>query len=75
MISAIRYTAESPVKHLIHVVSPRNTTWVPGYTTVSVDIQHVFVATLGVAVGTQLKQLCLWIYDIQHVSLDTQMTL
>ena len=35
-------------------------------------IQHLFVVTLDVVVGTHLKQLCLWIY-IQHVSLDTQM--
>ena len=33
----------------------RYTTCVPGYTTVSVDKQHVFVVTLDVAVGTQLK--------------------
>ena len=31
---------------------------------VSVDIQHVFVVTLNVAVSTQLKQLCLWIYNM-----------
>ena len=54
---------ESPVKHPIHVVSVRYTTFVPGYTTVSVDLQHVFVVALDVAVGTQLKQLCLWIYN------------
>ena len=29
------------------------------YTSVSVDIQHVFVGTLDVVVGIQLKQLCL----------------
>ena len=32
-------------------------TFVPGYTTVSVDKQLVFVGTLDVAVGTQLRQL------------------
>ena len=32
----------------------------------------MFVVTLDVAVGTQLKQPCLWIYT-QHVYLDTQM--
>ena len=38
-------------------------TCVPGYTTVSVDIQHVFVGTLDVAVDTHLiKHLYQWVY-------------
>ena len=48
----------------VQPVSVDNTTCVPGYTTVSVDTQQVFVVTLDVAVGTQLKQLCLWIYSM-----------
>ena len=30
----------------------------------SVGIQHVFVGTLDVVVGTQLKHMYLWIYNI-----------
>ena len=35
----------------------RYTTCVSGYSTLSVDKEHLFVCTLEVAVGTQLKQL------------------
>ena len=48
----------------------RYATCVPGYTSVSVGIQHLFVVTQDAAVGTQLKQLCMY---TQHMSLDTQM--
>ena len=34
----------------------------PGYTTVSVEIQRVFVRTLDVVVDTQHKHLCLSFY-------------
>ena len=36
---------------------------VPGYKTVCVKVQHVFVGTLDVAVDTQHKHLCSWIYS------------
>ena len=60
MISVVRYTIESPVKYLIQVVSV-------GTQHVSLDTQLyllVFVVTLDVAVGTELKQLC--VVDIQQ---------
>ena len=60
----VRHGIESPVKRLIHVVSVGTQHVSLEAQTLSVDIQHGFVVTLYVAVGTQLKQLCLWIYNI-----------
>ena len=60
IISVVRHATESPVKSLIQVVSV-------GTQHVSLDTQLsllVFVVTLDVAVGTQLKQLC--VVDIQQ---------
>ena len=62
IISVIGHAIESPVKHPIQIVSV-GTQHVPGYTTVSVGIQHVFVISLDVAVDIQLGYIttCFWI--------------
>ena len=64
-VSGYRYEAEFLIKQQIHV----NVVSV-GIQYVSLDTKlylwiykHLLVSTLNVAMGTQLKQLCLWIYN------------